>query len=974
MKTMLEEFVGESRELLEKANQAFLELEHNPGDQVVMNRLFRAVHTIKGASGLFDVAPLTKLVHAAEDLLDAVRGGEIAFTPEMVDLLLASTDQISSWLDALEDDGTLPADAESLSQEMTQRLRSHLPASEQVQVCAAPVLIAREPADWIGDVPQAKLREIYRDAASRGLPLATVTYQPGEHCFFSGDDPLFTALQAPGLLWIGGRSVAPWPATVELDPFLCNLRFHLLCQAPVEELGELFRYVEQEVEIGVLDPSDLVRPQGETGRMEALEEFAADAAAALEKRAWAELAGLVALAADIISADMLSGSALGWLKEALALPEPDPTLVAHLLAAVETGEWPSEPFVVRPATHDEEHIDPQTDARVAAIEVLQTQIKMLSTPAPADVRRGRVASVAQTLTCLFDALELTALANRTRGLDLAGPVEQIAARLIELSGEGLRRIGRQGGGELDHRLSHASTDLLTAQLEMLATDCPSAGSQGRIASVVAVLTKVFSALALSDLEERAATVLAQAWPQGDLAPLRGLIEEALIRLRQGLPTVSAPGREAEIITQPTSEPEGRPTAAAAEQPEEGSSGAIVDAGAKRKIKTLKVEVGRVDTLMDLVGELVVAKNALPFLARRAEEKYAARGLSREIRSQYAVINRLAEELQAAVMQVRMVALSSVFQRFPRMVRDLARKQGKDIHLVLEGEETEADKNVVEELAEPLVHLIRNAIDHGIEAPEERAASGKPAQAEIRLAARQNQDRVEVSVSDDGRGIDPQLVKRKAYEKGIIGEDLLERISDQDAMELVFAPGLSTAEQISDLSGRGVGMDVVRTMVLQLGGRISLDSRLGEGSRVTLSLPLSMAVSRVMMFQVGHESYAVPLDQITETVLVPRERIHRIKQREALLLRGRLLPLYRLSEALNVPTAQDRARDEEYVLVVRVDGGEAGLVVDRFTEDIDVILKPLEGVVAGLSLFSGTALLGDGRVLLVLDAKELLRCR
>ncbi|MET0051017.1 MAG: chemotaxis protein CheA [Candidatus Thiodiazotropha sp.] len=387
-------------------------------------------------------------------------------------------------------------------------------------------------------------------------------------------------------------------------------------------------------------------------------------------------------------------------------------------------------------------------------------------------------------------------------------------------------------------------------------------------------------------------------------------------------------------------------------------------------KVLRVDQARIDTLMDLVGELVVAKNSLPFLAKRAEEDFGIRELAKEIKAQYAVINRLSDELQSAMMAVRMVPVSSVFQRFPRLVRDLSRKLGKDIRLVMEGEDTEADKNVIENLADPLIHLVRNSLDHGIEGPAERREAGKPEQGTLILRAIPKDDQVIIEIVDDGKGIDPNVIKQKAYEKGIIDEAQLESISDQEAIELIFAAGLSSKEDASDLSGRGVGMDVVRTAVAESGGSVSVSSELGKGSKLSLALPLSMAVTRVMMIEVADQTYGISMEVIRETVRVPSASIERIKQDEAIVLRNKLIPLRRMRKVLGLPS-NAQPLDEEAVLIVSLAGQEIGLIIDEFQEGIDIIQKPLEGVMEAYPMYAGATLLGDGRVLLILDLKELV---
>ena len=405
-------------------------------------------------------------------------------------------------------------------------------------------------------------------------------------------------------------------------------------------------------------------------------------------------------------------------------------------------------------------------------------------------------------------------------------------------------------------------------------------------------------------------------------------------------------------------------------PQDNSRRAGGEDGSHQKV--LKVGQEKIDRLMDLIGEMVVAKNALPYLAHRAETHFQQRELAREIKAQYAVINRIAEDMQHAIMQVRMMPVGTVFQRFGRLVRDTSRKLGKDVNLVIEGEETEADKNVIESLADPLIHIIRNSLDHGIELPEVRQKAGKPAQGTIRVAARQESDRVIIEIDDDGAGVDPNRVRRKAIERGLIPEDKAQTLSDTDAVQLVFLPGFSTADAISDLSGRGVGMDVVRTAVERINGHVQLSSEFGRGTRLRLSLPLSMAVTNVMIIEAAGRRFGVPMDLIVETVRMHADDIHHFKQARTAVLRGRIVPLRSLHELLSLEEPPRLNEEGEHaVLVVRFGSENVGLLVDQFHGATDIILKPLEGVLAGLTGFAGTALMGDGSVLMILNPKELV---
>jgi two-component system chemotaxis sensor kinase CheA len=468
---------------------------------------------------------------------------------------------------------------------------------------------------------------------------------------------------------------------------------------------------------------------------------------------------------------------------------------------------------------------------------------------------------------------------------------------------------------------------------------------GRIASVGRTLANIAAAHAAHDEVRALEAATERALETGDP---QILIAAAAASFVPGRPTEPAPAGDSSSV----------PAAAVA----------VAAGDARPQVRMLKVDQAKVDRLMALIGELVVAKNALPFLARRAEQVHGSREMSREIGQRYSVIDRLAGEMQEAIMEVRLLPVSEVFARFPRLIRDIARKLDKQIELVLEGEETQADKNIIELLGDPLIHIVRNAADHGIESPQQRIAKGKPAHGTIRLRAMQEGDLVVIEISDDGRGVDTERVIAKALDRGLIDPEAAERMTPAEAANLIFHPGLSTADTVSDLSGRGVGMDVVQTSIRDAGGTVSVTSQPDVGTKVRLALPLSMAVVRVMTIETAGALYGVPIDLIAETVRIDATAIREIKQSEAFLLRDTIVPLVRLRRKLRLPA---RSEEREAVLVLRTPGGLVGMIVDRFDEHMDIILKPLEGILVGLHGFAGTALLGDGRVLMVLNVKELL---
>ncbi|WP_395680730.1 chemotaxis protein CheA [Inquilinus sp.] len=389
------------------------------------------------------------------------------------------------------------------------------------------------------------------------------------------------------------------------------------------------------------------------------------------------------------------------------------------------------------------------------------------------------------------------------------------------------------------------------------------------------------------------------------------------------------------------------------------------------VRVMRVDVERIDALMKLAGELTVAKNALGHALGLAQNGADAQALAMVLKDQHGHFERLVAELQRAVLSIRVLPLQHVFQRFPRLVREMAASLGKQARLVVEGAETEADKTIVEALFEPLLHGLRNAVDHGIEPAADRAAFGKPVPAVIRLGAERMGEQLVVSIADDGRGIDLARVRAIAAERGILPAAELAALPDDKVVDLVFAPGFSTAEGVSGWSGRGVGMDAIRATVEQLGGRVVLDNRPGQGTTLRLILPFTVMMTRVMTVEAGGQMFGIPFDAVVETVRVGRDRIVPMGAAQAFVLRNRTLPLIALAEALGNRAGTEHP-PEATIVVAAVGGQMCGVEVDRFEGRLEVMLKPMEGLLAGMPGLAGTTLLGDGRVLIVLDLQGLLQ--
>ena len=406
-----------------------------------------------------------------------------------------------------------------------------------------------------------------------------------------------------------------------------------------------------------------------------------------------------------------------------------------------------------------------------------------------------------------------------------------------------------------------------------------------------------------------------------------------------------------------------PAAKAAPAPKkEAGKPAAAPAKKQHQSQSVRVDIEKLDTLMNLMGELVINKV-------RLEQIGQTHRLS-DLMETLEQMDRVTGDLQNIVMKVRMVPVSAVFNRFPRMVRDVSKELGKDINLTIEGEETELDRTVIDEIGDPIMHLLRNSLDHGVESPDKREAKGKPRTGEVGLIARHEGNNVVIMITDDGAGIDANKIRRKAVEKGMISQSEADSLDDSDAVRLIFLPGFSTAEQITDISGRGVGMDVVRSKIEALSGHVDVETHIDEGSVFKIKLPLTLAIIQAMLVRVQEEMYAIPLTSIDSTINIEPSDIQTVQNKEVIVLRGEIIPIIRMEEALQVPHTKDS--DEHFVVVVHAGEAKAGIVVDNLIGQQEIVIKTLGNLFAGLKLFGGATVLGDGRVALILDVATMIQ--
>ena len=449
------------------------------------------------------------------------------------------------------------------------------------------------------------------------------------------------------------------------------------------------------------------------------------------------------------------------------------------------------------------------------------------------------------------------------------------------------------------------------------------------------------------------------------------------------PAESAP--QAEAKPEPKSEPkpaakpksEPKPESAAkkeapkkAAKPAKKAADKKADASkASQGETTVRVDTQRLDDIMNMVGELVLVRNRLATLKSTVQDEELANAVGN--------LDVVTADLQLSVMKTRMQPVKKVFGRFPRVVRDLARNLKKEVDLEMHGEDTDLDKNLVEALADPLVHLVRNSVDHGVEMPDDRVKVGKPRRGKVILSAAQEGDHILLSIEDDGKGMDPEVLRRKAVEKGMMDEDAAARLDDKDCYNLIFQAGFSTKTEVSDVSGRGVGMDVVKTRIAQMNGSVEIDSALGHGSKIIIKLPLTLAILPTLMVVLGNQPFALPLASVVEIFNLDTGRTNTVDGQLTIRVRGRALPLFYLSNWLVQPGMRQNVLDEEsehdgHVVVVNVGGVHVGLVVDFLIGQEEVVIKPLGALLQGVEGMAGATITGDGKIALILDVPGLMR--
>ncbi len=961
------DFIVEAREHLETIEPNLLELEKSPDNLDLLNEIFRPMHSLKGASGFLGLNRINQLAHRCENILDDVRHAKMTMTSGIMDIILASTDALRQMLDVLESSNTdegVPI--EDLITEIDTLMENGGIATDTSAASAPSSEVATEEnAGSTGDANDASAAQAQTEQNSAGAETSEGALKKSDKSPKEWISD-FSCRDAYKLTAFGEGHLKDF--VDESQEIVENLNTGLLSleaegEGQDELINDLFRFFHN------LKGNSGIIGYEEINALTHEAETVLNNMRKGEVQPSHELIDLLLFVVDILeilvqAIDCAAGTAaprdtsqvLHQLQVALAggpvmLPpgmyeEAQQSAAPAAESANANGVTP--PAVFAMGTDDD---DMEMFRRTVAqqLEIIRSCMETLdndSNHKPSIDAIYRCLIAIKNASAFVELEDIRLYAERTAGIvDSARNSDMDFALLLDMLGQEVGIIKEMIVKELDGASLETAEaqDAPSTEEAASATDSPEAQKTPEAAPAEAPVAETKTeAKAEEKAEEKAAATPA--------APPAAKADDA-----------AKPAPAAAKAAAPAAKPAAKPAANAQAEPAKSAA-----------TSTIRVDHEKLDHLMNLIGELIINRNRYTLIARHLEEannsvdlQHVAQSLSE---TTYAMA-RISDDLQDTIMKVRMVPVASVFSRFPRLVRDLSRKSGKEVDLILEGEETELDKSVVEVIGDPLVHLIRNSVDHGIEPQEDRVAAGKPIKGRVVLRAFHKGNSVAIEIEDDGKGIDPDKMREVAIRKGIISPEDAKQLDDREAMELIFAPGFSSAETITDISGRGVGMDVVRTNIKNLKGSVNITSEIGKGTRFTLLLPLTLAIIDALMVNVAEEMFAIPLDAVSETTKIDAELLTDINGRKAVTLRGEVLGIIELSEILNLPQPETEP-DVLSVVVIHDNGRRLGIVVDRLLERQEVVIKPLGSYLGDLKGISGATIMGDGSVILILDPHEI----
>ena len=917
MNPLLEQFLQEARE-----NLAFIDQNIENiigGDAELLNSVFRAAHTLKGGSGIVGFESVKEITHHAEDLLDQVRAGKLEFTKEMESGLYDAFDEVVNLVEAAEEsEDVVDADAGRI-EEIVQLMHSLMGKEEETFEWTTPLALLPDTISVVNDklpfladlkIEIPFISDVFTEENINEKRLYGVFFDIDANCMVFGNDPFYAlSLLGDKLKYVttcldDGSAKEVLASDSEDELLILRTSIIAYVYATYEEIEEaLFNFLD-DLLFKALDIVSLLNiNRGEVTSLDVIKDFAKHGA---EKFLAADISGLKSSISEtltLIGEETIQHRKLVRLNDIVDFIKPENFTAMVTFFEVLNS---TETFV---ASAD-------VSATIATPQVTPTQTPIVEETTAVESPESKETSVD------FDNEDKEMLFS------------MLTQQLMQL---------RKNNDE--------ATKIRVEALIRKPINNMGYYFQESFSSVESLIEGIEGILELDKKKEEATAKVEETVVEPVAEVVK--VDEAPVAVKKSEPIVEKTP-EVKVMVEDKKAP-----AKAAEAPVEKTKNVIG--------KTVKIEQESIDHLMNIVGELLVAKNSLPYLADNVESMNHDM-IKRSILEKYSFINRLSMQLQDLIMGMRMLPISYVFDRYPKLVRDISKTLDKKVNLIMDGGETKLDKNIIEMLADPMIHIMRNSLDHGVEMPDVRLKAGKSAEGNVSLKAYAQSDKIIIEIKDDGAGINVEKVMNKVLEKGLMTADALDKLTDREKAELVLLPGLSTADAITEFSGRGVGMDVVKKSIEGFGGTINIVTQAGKGTTITLAIPVSLAVTSLLHVSLGNVHYGFPMESVKETVKIEQSEVAILHNEPFVYLRGDVIPLLYIKQMIDMEAIGEGILS---VVVLNIKGNLIAVVVNELLGQLDVVQKPLEGLVENHPIFSGTALLGNGQIIMVIDQDGLL---
>ncbi len=1052
---LVADFIIESREHLETIEPNLLELEKTPENLVLLNDIFRPMHSLKGASGFLGLNRINKLAHRAENVLDELRKGTMTVDSVIMDIILATTDAFNNMLNSLEEtnsEGDTPIDhlvdlldrilAGERFTSMEEALNGggavpveQTQAAEPVTEPAEEAGPAEEPAQAVEEPAPA---EAVQEEASETEAAAEQVQASAE---VPAQVPVGNSASAQNTNTAKNRKVLPsaeWILTLEKkDPLTLSAFGEDHLRDFIDEaLDNTSMLYDGLIELEKIshdheDAHELVNTlfrnfhnlKGNSGLVgfHDLNALTHEAETLLNRARQGELVvtndliDLLLIVVDVMEAlirsiNISAGNAavfdtselLAQLKDAVAGNPPSlpPSIfLSDDSAPEEQEETKQEGGLIIPGAPELQELThagikemPLTSIGAGLLDsdddlalfqstvkqqyaVIQYALKELEKDPTVKAQQDalfRGYTAIQNASSFMEFAELKEYAQRTANIVDQGRTSDIGFEcLVPLLDQETDIIVEMANNAIEQAVLAKNPELANSAET---AETPKAEEKPAQASAAPAPEAPKPEAPKQEEKAPAAPASAPAPAAAQTAAKPEAPAASAAAPKTPAPAASEKAQAAPKTAAPAAKP-AAPAANADHAHPQGANGAKSAASAphaeKATTSSIRVDYEKLDHLINLIGELLINRNRYAMIAKNLESninEVDIVNVAQDLSETTYAMSRISDDLQDTLMKVRMLPVSSVFSRFPRLVRDLSRKVNKEVELIFEGEETELDKSIIEAINDPLMHLIRNSVDHGIEDAETRLALGKPAGGRVTLRAYHKGNSVVIEIEDDGKGIDPEKMREVAINKGIISPEEAKALTDREAVELIFAPGFSSAQVVTDISGRGVGMDVVRTNIKNLKGNIAIHTVPNQGTRFSLSLPLTLAIIEALMIKMGDQTYAIPLDAVATTTKLDSNILTSINGRNAVTLRGEVLGIVDLGELLNLPETINN--DTISVVILQDNDRRIGLVVNQLLDRQEIVIKPLGMYLNNIQGLSGASIMGDGSVVLILDPHEI----